>query len=323
LIRLRPFRNGDPPALAGLWNRALPERGVVRPLGPHEFDALVLCRVGFDPEGLIVAEDGGRVVGFAHAGFGPDSPPGPPQRLDRELGTIAMLAVEPGPDEPAVGRGLLAEAEGYLERRGARVIYAGGQTPLDPFYRGVYGGSEWAGILESHDAFRRAATAAGYDPVSTTILLDLDVAGVEVRDPRAPLLRRLARIEVEEDAAPADWWEATSLGQSSIVRFRLVSKADDAVLARASAWDMAAFGRIDGRARTGVYDLAVEPQHRRKGYGRHLVAEILRKVKDQWGEIVSVQTRSGNEPALGLYRSMGFRAVDSAILYRRRGHLHS
>ena len=319
MIRLRAFRNGDPPALANLLNRALPDRGVVRPLGPHEFDDLVLCRVGFDPQGLILAEDGGRIIGFVHAGFGPESPRGPSQALDRELGTIAMLAIDPDREKSEIARELFAEAERYLELRGARVIYAGGQMPLDPFYRGVYGGSEWAGILDSHESFHRAATDAGYDAVSTTVLLDLDLTGVEVRDPKAPIIRRQARLEVAEDADPAGWWEAQALGHGQICRFRLVARADGIELARASTWDMAAFGRLDGRARTGLFDVEVPPEHRRKGFGRHLVAEILRHVKSQWGEVVSVQTRTTNAPALSLYRTIGFDPVGSAILYRRPG----
>ena len=55
MIRLRSFRNGDPPALADLWNRGLPERAVVRPLSAHEFDTMVFTRLTFEPEGLVVA----------------------------------------------------------------------------------------------------------------------------------------------------------------------------------------------------------------------------------------------------------------------------
>jgi ribosomal protein S18 acetylase RimI-like enzyme len=319
VIRLRAFRNGDPPALADLWNRALPDRAVVRPLGPHEFDTLVLCRVEFDREGLIVAEEGDRLVGFAHAGFGPTSPMGPPHQIDGVLGTIAMIVVEPERAESDLSHDLLIEAEGYLRRRGAQVIYAGGQYPLNPYYWGIYGGSECAGIMESHTAFRRAVTSAGYEPASTTILLDLELNRVEIRDPKAPIIRRQARLEVVEDAPPVDWWEAEAIGHAQLLRFRLLSKVDDSEVAHASAWDMAAFGRIDGRARTGLYDLEVAPEHRRKGFGRHLVAEILRHVKAEWGEVVSVQTRSTNEPALRLYQSMGFEPVETTVLYRRPG----
>ncbi len=320
VIRLRAFCNGDPPALVSLWNRGLPGRGSVRPLGPHEFDAQVIARIVFDREGLIVAEEeDGRVVGFAHASFGPESSAGPSHRLDRDLGTIAMLVVDPDRDDPGLILGLFEAAEAHLRRRGARVFYAGGQGELGSFYRGIYGGSECSGILDGHAAFRRAATLAGYEPVASSVFLEAPIGDGEARDPRGAFLRRQTRVEIVEDAMPADWWEAIALGHTEITRFRVVAKADDRELARASTWDMAAFGRVDGKARTGLIDLEVAESERRKGYGRFLVAEILRHAKSQWAEIVAVQTRTTNLAALGLYLSAGFEPVDSSTLYRRPG----
>ncbi len=319
LIRFRPYRNADSPALAALWNRGLPDRGVVRPISAHEWDAMITCRIDFDPRGLIVAEERGRVVGYAHAGFGPETEHDPPRRLDRQLGTVAMLVVAPDRDSEALRAGLMAEAEAYLRASGAKVLYAGGHGPLNPFYWGLYGGSEFAGVLEGHESFRKAAVEAGYRPVASAQLLEADLAAVEPRDPLAAVHRRQARLEVTEDACPSDWWEAVALGSTQIARFRLLSKADDAELARASTWDMAAFGRIDGRARTGLYGVEVVHEHRRKGFGRFLVREILRHARGQWSEVVSVLTGATNTPALGLYRSCGFEPVDAATLYRRPG----
>jgi ribosomal protein S18 acetylase RimI-like enzyme len=126
-------------------------------------------------------------------------------------------------------------------------------------------------------------------------------------------------LEVVEDALPATWWESLAIGYTQITRFRLLAKADDRELARASTWDMAAFGRVDGKSRTGLIDVEVAEGERRKGYGRFLIAEILRHCRSQWAECVSVQTRSTNRAAVGLYQSLGFEAVNSSTLYRRPG----
>jgi ribosomal protein S18 acetylase RimI-like enzyme len=319
VIRFRAFRNGDPPALAELWNRGLPEREVVRPLGAHEFDELVLGRLHFEADGLILAEEEGRLAGFVHAGFGPESPGGPSHRIDRDLGTIAMLVVDPDRDDPALELSLFAEAENYLRRRGAKVLYAGGQVELSSYYWGVYGGSECSGVLDTHRAFRRGALGSGYQPVAQSILFELDLSAPEVRDPKSSLVRRQTRLHVVEDALPATWWESSAIGHTQITRFRLLAKEDDRELARASTWDMAAFGRLDGKARTGLIDVEVADGERRKGYGRFLVSEILRHARGQWGEFVSVQTRSTNHAAVALYQSMGFKPVESSTLFRRPG----
>ena len=208
MTQFRTFRNGDPPALAALWNRALPARATARPLSGHEFDTHVVSKVHFDAAGLIVAERAGRIVGFVHAGFGPEQLLGRPHHLDHTLGTIAILVLEDDAEAGELGRNLIAEAESYLRRHGAKVLYAGGQYPLNPFYWGIYGGSEWAGILTAHAIFLRSVVEAGYEPVSTTVLLEADLSSPEPRDPRSALIRRQARLEVTEDALPGNWWEA-------------------------------------------------------------------------------------------------------------------
>jgi ribosomal protein S18 acetylase RimI-like enzyme len=319
VIRYRAFRNGDPPALAELWNRGVPEAGSVRPLTPHEFDEMVFGKIHFEADGLILAEDEGKLVGFVHAGFGPQALDGHSHRLDRQMGTVAMLVVDPDRDDQALEQGLMTQAEDYLLNAGAQVVYAGGQSELSSFYWGVYGGSESSGILDHHPAFRRAAIDRGYDSVATTALLEVDLAAPEIRDPKSTLIRRQTRLDVIGDALPAHWWEASAIGHAQITRYRLVTKADGRELARASSWDMAAFGRIDGKSRTGVIDVEVLEGERRKGYGRFLIGEILRQSRSQWGEVVSVQTRTTNLAAVALYESIGFVKVGQATLYRRPG----
>jgi GNAT superfamily N-acetyltransferase len=319
VTHFRPFQNGDSPALAALWNRGVPESEVARPLSGHEFDAHVAAKPNFEAAGLTVAVRDDRVVGFAHAGFGPDDPVGAPLHLNFEMGTIGMLVVEPGPSDTELESGLIAASERYLRSRGAKVLYAGGQYPLNPFYWGLYGGSEWAGVLASHTTFIRALGQAGYEPVSTTVLLEADLCGPEVREPRTPLIRRQARVEVTEDAMPSDWWQALALGNFRPTRFRLLSKSDDRELAWATTWDMSWFGRREGRTKIGLIAMGVDPSSRRKGYGRHLVAEILRQARNEMVSAVSVQTRTTNVPALGLYQSLGFLPVGTSTLYRLSG----
>ncbi len=321
MTHFRPFRNGDPPALADLWNRGTSPYGTARPLTAHEFDTRVANLPYFEAEGLVVAERGGRIVGCAHAGFGPDLPVGRPLRLSHEMGTIALIVVEPGAEDAELERGLVAEAERYLRRHGASVLYAGGQSPLNPFYWGLYGGSEFAGILSADTPFNRAVGHAGYEPVSSTVLLEADLSVPEGREPRAPLIRRMARIEVIEDSLPRDWWEALAIGEFRPTRFQLLAKADETLLARAATWDMPWFGRGDDMARLGLVDMAVPPEHRRKGYGRHLVGEILRQARTAMFQAVAVQTAETNLPALALYESLGFRRIETATLYRLPAHL--
>ena len=292
---------------------------MVKPLSAHDFDTAVIARVDFDPRGLILAEHEGQIVGFAHAGFGPVEPNGPTHRLDRQLGTVAMLVVDPSVAEEGVAGRLLVEAEGYLRDRGAQVFYAGGRFPLDPFYRSIYGGSEWAGILDDHTGFRQAVEAAGYAAAARATLLELDLAQPEVRDPRAVVVRRQVRFEVVEDVDLTGWWDGLAIGQGAVNGYQLLRKTDDQRLAEATTWDMTAFGKVDGKARVGLIALAAANDQRRRGYGRFLVNEVARHLRGQWADAIAVATDQTNTAALGLYISLGFETIGSATLYRKSG----
>ncbi len=151
------------------------------------------------------------------------------------------------------------------------------------------------------------------------MLLEADLTAPEPRDPRAVLIRRQVRLEIDEDAPPRDWWRRWPSASSGRRRYHLVTKADGTPLAHATTWDMSWFGRGDGLARLGLIDLEVDPGLRRKGFGRFLVAEILRQARNEMVPRVAVQTAATNAPALALYESLGFEPVETSILYRKTG----
>jgi ribosomal protein S18 acetylase RimI-like enzyme len=308
--------------LVKLWNQAAPESGAVRPLRVHELDTHALGTVNFEAGGLIVAESDGRIVGFVHAGFGPEIPVESTRPFDlcHELGTVAMLVIEPQLEDPGVVSGLIDAAERYLRSRGAKVLYAGGLFPLNPFYWGIYGGSEGSGVLSGHQRFHSVLVEHGYEPVSVTVLLEADLTVPEPRDPRSALIRRQTQVEFVDDALPTHWWQNLALGEFQLMTARLLLKIDGTEVARAQAWDMAWFGREDGRARIGLINLEVTPEQRRKGYGRFLVSEIFRQARANLIASVAVATPAANQPALSLYASLGFQPIDQATLYRLTHH---
>ncbi|WP_337177621.1 GNAT family N-acetyltransferase [Paludisphaera sp.] len=317
MIYYRPFHNDDPPALARLWNAAVPGAVAAVPLRAHELDDSAFNSIIFDREGLIVAERDGRPAGFVHAGFGPaDIDADPRPRLDPSMGVVAMLAVEPGEGEHELGMGLVVEAERYLRRRGAQVLYGGGSRPLNPFYWGIHGGSEAAGVPSSHHQFSSALTSLGYEPTGTAVHLHFDLARPDPREPRGVLLRRQVEVATEEDPRPASWWEGLALDAFHPARASLRLRDGDLEVASARTWDMSWFGRSDGRPRLGVFAVEVDPAHRRKGYARHLLADILRSARERGFATVEVQTQVDNEPALALYECLDFEPVEQSTVFR-------
>ncbi len=139
----------------------------------------------------------------------------------------------------------------------------------------------------------------------------------EPRDPRTPLIRRQTQVEFFEDALPAHWWQNLALDDFPLTDARLMAKSDGTVLARASTWEMRWFGREEHRVHAGLLDVEVDAENRRKGYGRFLIGEILRRARANSIDRIDVQTGAENQPALALYASMGFVPIDQSTLYRK------
>lgn len=104
---LRPARPAETSAILALWGTARSAAAVTE--DTPESVALLLAR---DPEGLLVAEDDGAVVGAIVAGW------------DGWRGNLYRLAVAPGHRRRGIGRALVAEAHAVLRSRGARRVTA-------------------------------------------------------------------------------------------------------------------------------------------------------------------------------------------------------
>jgi ribosomal protein S18 acetylase RimI-like enzyme len=83
-------------------------------------------------------------------------------------------------------------------------------------------------------------------------------------------------------------------------------------------------GRIIGSVMVGyeghrgwVNYLAVDPSERRRGLGTALMAAAEAELRLRGCPKINLQVRSGNEPALGFYRALGF-AVDEVVSLGKR-----
>ncbi len=113
-------------------------------------------------------------------------------------------------------------------------------------------------------------------------------------------LPEILEIEIRVNAAP--WSERSfrnELGHHDAI-FR-VARLQDAVVGYAGLWKI-----VDEAHITTV---AVHPDHQRHGFGRRLVVEILELAKDDGMICATLEVRAGNEPAIRLYESLGFRTA--------------
>jgi [ribosomal protein S18]-alanine N-acetyltransferase len=133
-------------------------------------------------------------------------------------------------------------------------------------------------------------------------------SAIAVRPARAEDLERITRLE---DAAFEDSWPLDLLAYELTHprAFLLVaSRGDDAPLP-----GYVLFHRVAGEAE--LLRLAVDPPERRRGIGRLLVERGLERLRRENVQVCFLEVRMDNEPAIELYKRMGFERVG-----RRRGY---
>jgi ribosomal protein S18 acetylase RimI-like enzyme len=314
-MEFRTFRNSDPPAILDVWQASRDSRAFGVVSSCDVLENLLFSKPYFDPEGLILAEHAGKVVGFAHAGFGADESK---SRLDYSAGAVYMLRVRPECRRRGVGESLLRLAQAYLARRGAQVQYFGGMFPLNAFYLGLYGGSELPGVLDSDAGTKQFALSRGYEPVDSCLVYHCNLAELpRTPDSRIHLLRRSVEVQVEGlQPMPATWWDNCIMGNIPSLRYEMFERDAKKPIGRAWVWLMECFSQAWDVASVGITDFHIEPEFRRRGYGKLLLLTMLKHLREQNLELVELQTMSRNEAARGLYEGLGFQRVDAGRAFR-------
>ncbi len=314
LIHYRAFRNTDAPQLAEIWRTQTAQRGLMQPMSASVLERFVFSRPTFDAQGLIVASDGDRLLGFAHAGFGPSSDL---STLATDKGVTCLVMLRPDV-EPSVGAELLAHSEAFLESRGAKTFYGGGSFPLAPFYQGLYGGSEFSGILDSDQRGQAFFLEQGYRPAKRSLVLHRDLACFRPLIDRVQMqIRRQSTVEMIVDPPTTSWWEACVFEPFDRTRCVLVTRAGGPPAAVVNFWNMETMIGAWGVHAVGIAGLQVNDSRRKNGLATFLLGESLRNLHAQGVAVAEVHVAEENAAALALFRKLGFEQIDSAVLYRK------
>lgn len=313
MITYRSFRNWDPPTLVALWNSSISGRGAAHSIEVADLDRLVFSKPYFDPCGITIAEEDGQPVGFVHAGFGADDH----GQLCRDYGVIAMLVVAPTHRRRGVARELVRQAEEYLRTCGSTVIYAGSMHPLNPFYLGLYGGSELPGILKSDVAAHQLFQSLGYRAVDECVVMQLSLdRPPALTDPKSRAWARRVEFSVNPEPRSPDWWTACQFASLDHAQFELQLKETGAMVARARGWEMDPMQKTWHSQAVGIVDMQVEPEYRNQGLGTYFTARILKHYRENGLTLAEVQTMTRNQAACRLYQRLGFKEVDRGVIYR-------
>lgn len=308
------FRNDDPPRIADAWRGADLGPAALQPMTSADLEAAVFSKPYFDRHGLVVARHGERIVGFAHAGFGPD-----PDRntLDTAIGTTLLVVVPPHERQREIEDQLLVQSEAYLRQRGAVTILGGGTPDLGGFYLGLYGGSDLPGILDSSPAMQDVFRRAGYAPATRIAVLRRPLAGFRPPVNRLQLaIRRATTLRVIDEPARRTWWEAATTTGITLRRYELRGEAE-ALLGSGSFWDVEPLARSWGLSMAGLLRVDIEGERRRQGLASYLVAEALHDLAAEGTTVAETHVAEDNAAALQLFTKLGFAATDHGTVFRR------
>ncbi len=317
MISYRTFHNTDPPVLTALWRSQVGRQGLAEQVSPDLFEQLVFAKQYFDSAGLVIARDGDRAVGFAHAAFGPDEAE---ENLSTELGVTCMVLVRPDCAEAEVAAGLLQHCEAYLRAKGARVLYGGGIRPLDPFYLGLYGGSELPGVLDSDAVAQQLYLSHDYREIDRTLIMRRELGNFQaVIDRQQMQIRRRMVVEVTPDPPPRTWWDACTFGGFDLTRFELIPRGGGRSVASATFRGMDPVGGFAGARAAGLIDMHVDEAMRRRGLSVFLLSEAFRHFVREGIMVVETQAMQHNTAAIGAYEKVGFRPAGYGSVFRKDG----
>lgn len=144
-----PFTPVDLPSLVSFLNRALTGHRHYLPIREAEFAERVLGQPDFDPAGLILARQDGRIVGGVHA----LRPQTSTLLYEEPRHHIAWLVVDPEARGHGLGTDLLTAAEDYLYY--CPVYFAAQSAPfygiVERLWAPWYGSTEHMAISAVHD----------------------------------------------------------------------------------------------------------------------------------------------------------------------------
>ncbi len=86
-------------------------------------------------------------------------------------------------------------------------------------------------------------------------------------------------------------------------------------------------GLVKWRILGHIISLAIHPDHRKRGYAKALIKELLKRFKKHGVKVVRLEVRVSNKPAINLYLKLGFKVAytlknfyldgeDAYVMYR-------
>ena len=293
---IRPIEGRDFKGVIELWKKALPEHSIDERL----FYKNVLLDMNFDPQGFLVLERAGKIVGFSWAiarRFPVDV--GAPAQEDK--GYLNLFVLEDEEDES--GEELLKAQENYLKLKGIKKISVSGYTP-----NYIY-----PGINSRRTQHIRLLEKFGYVEQKRNYSISINLKDFEKNE----------SIEELERARAAEGFTVEPLSEEYVIQMldyappgwthrirRLINETLDlgrvlVVVKDKRVIGCALFGDpYSSDERFGPYK--VDEEYRGLGLGKILLYRTLMTMKERGLGRAWAQSTPSSGAAKGVYEKMGF-----------------
>ncbi len=292
--------------IADLWNRNARARHAFHPW-TGELLAKQLVEKGKPYGTLLEARLNNLLAGFAHVAVVEED--GYPH-----AGAVEALLVDAGCRKMGMGTALLSGALSVLRTTKPRPMFvdALGAWPFGYGFNVLADGSERSGVFtddtDTYKLFRRA----GFEPVRKSFVMRADVAGPAAKPRPLPkncgffICRRTDRTWLDRVFRGRELWD------HDLVR------TDGRLLSRAIFGLMEGESRRENTALFSVFGVNTPIDARGKGYAGVNLSHMMDHLAGLGGKQVELHVYADNEPALRLYRSLGFQQVGETMMMHLR-----
>lgn len=298
----RTFQSGDEKGIVGLWNDVL----IHDPINKNRFRTQVLLDANFDPDGMILAVDGEKIVGAILAVT--RKLPMIGTELEPDTGWITFFMVHPHFGRKGIGQGLLEKAIDYIREQGAKKVFFSSYAPNyflpgidEAAYPSGFNFLQKEGFKRAYSpvAMHRALTDYIYPDAVKAVKLEREQEGYvfeTVCDGDLPAVIRFAN-----NVFNPDWGRAIREGllQGIDPSQVLVAKKEGRIVG------FAMYGGYEGiRERFGPF--GVDDREQGKGLGKVLLHEALQSMKQKTIQGAWFLWTSEKSSAGHLYLKNGF-----------------
>jgi ribosomal protein S18 acetylase RimI-like enzyme len=304
---LEKWINYYPPGLleeiADLWNR--------NAAGRHSFqvwDGKLLARLLIDGGAGIGAMRAartptGELAGLIHVNM----PRGPDCAL---CGVVEMLLVDRGLRRQGLGGRLLRDGLNFLasQNPAPTLVDALGAWPFGNAYNSLADGSERSGVFLSEPETFRLFKKAGFAVARRSLVMR---AHLTFRRPRQLPSDIVIRCSPRRENS---WLDHVFRGRDLWNHNLELENGEP--LSRAIFALMEGESRAEGQAIFSLFGVNTPPDRQRRGYAGLNLAMLMDHLAALGGELLEIHVYADNQPALALYRSLGFRQLaETAMLH--------